>query len=165
MATSKVLLISEGVKMKSLIEEYHDSLKQVEKTKAKAGQDDQRILANMVSDLNFALEWLKSGRMPGSRRGVERLASYQRERPIDPVLIQTYISNPDCQLEFHVSERDSERIEDALFVLTKREREMYLMSRGSGLSYGEIASLLNVAKSTVQTTINRAEKKIVKNLS
>jgi positive control factor len=33
---------------------------------------------------------MSTGRRPGLRRGIERRAAYQKERPFDPILIQTY---------------------------------------------------------------------------
>lgn len=51
------------------------------------------------------------------------------------------------------------RLEDALSVLSKREKEVYLMSRGCGLSYSEIACYVIISRSAVQKMIERAESK------
>ncbi len=64
------------------------------------------------------------------------------------------------QQEHAIGEWDKIRLEDALSLLTEREREVYLMSRGYCLTYREIARYLNITCSTVQSMIERAEKKI-----
>lgn len=45
----------------------------------------------MASDLQYALEWLKTAKWPGNRRGVERRAAYQCMLPVDPQLLQKII--------------------------------------------------------------------------
>lgn len=46
--------------------------------------------------------------------------------------------------------------------LTSLEKEVYIMARVGYMSYQEIAKLLRIAKSSVQTMIGRAERKIKK---
>lgn len=131
---------------------------------------DGPLIGGMISDLQYAIDWMKSGRRPGTRRGVERLAAYQRERPMDPLVMQSYVSSAqgdpykmiDEEPVHHLTRDEKERLEDALSVLTKKEREVYLMSRGFCLSYAEIANYLCVSRSAVQDTVERAEKKIAK---
>lgn len=62
--------------------------------------------------------------------------------------------------EHTTSKWEKIRIEKALLIVTKREREVYLISRGLCLSYREIANHLSISRRTVQTMIERAEKKI-----
>lgn len=154
--------------MYQLIAEYKETLKVVRNLHSEADEKDKKIIGGMISDLEYAIEWMSTGRRPGLRRGIERRAAYQRERPFDPVLMQTYFRSMNENIyswddhiqEDNVSPWDRERIEDALSVLTDREKEIYLMSRGYSLSFSEIASLLNLKKATVQNNIKRAEKKI-----
>jgi positive control factor len=155
--------------MIDLIQQYSDALKQARKMYKTANEEDKKIISGMISDLVYALEWMKTSRMPGNRRGIERRAAYQREKPFDPLLMQKFFrsSDPvykwdDHEKEHVITEWDRQRIEDALSVLTKREREVYLMSRGYSLSYSEIANYLCISSSSVQTMIERAEKKIQK---
>lgn len=154
--------------MNELISQYTDSLKIVRQLQKKANDKDKALLSGMASDLEFALTWMKTGRRPGNRRGVERLAAYQRERCYDPLVIQKffrstsdeYYWSEDGSEEDLISEWNRERIEQALARLTAREKEIYIMSRGAVMSYEQIAAMLAISKSTVQTTIQRAEKKI-----
>ncbi|MBP3950324.1 sigma-70 family RNA polymerase sigma factor [Bacillus suaedae] len=153
--------------MQDLLKQYGSTLYKLEKFKSSVCKDEQEIVSGMISDLRFTIEWLRTGKRPGARRGIERRAAYQRERSEDPLVIQRYVRSTaddhnwtDIQQESCVTEWDRTRIEDALSVLTEREKEMYLMSRGGMMSFEQIARMLVVSKSTVQTTIERAEKKI-----
>lgn len=158
--------------MQQLIEEYKQSLKAARGMYTKASNEDKKIISGIISDLEFAIEWMTTGRRPGNRRGIERRATYQREKPFDPLLMQKFFrsSEPVYEWDHHEKEDvitswDRERIEDALSVLTDREREVYLMSRGYCLTYSEIANYLCISSSSVQTMIERAEKKIKRRIN
>jgi RNA polymerase sigma factor (sigma-70 family) len=147
--------------VEQLIKEYKESLKTVRQLQLRINPDnkDKTVLGSMASDLQYSIDWMNTGRRPGNRRGAERLAAYQREKPIDPIYFQNFVANPAPQ-KCTVKDSDKQRIEDALSVLTERERKIYLMARGQCLSYEQIAEYLYVSKSTVQTTVERAAKKI-----
>lgn len=148
--------------MEDLIKEYTEGLKRIRKAQQESTDvEDKRILSSMASDLQYALDWLKSGRCPENRRGVERLAAYQRERAVDPFILQSMVDQFSRRRECTVTEWDRLRIREALSVLTKREREVFLMSRAENFSYEQIAVQLGISKSSVQTMISRAEQKIV----
>jgi positive control factor len=158
--------------MEKLLKQYIETLKATKNLLEKAADEDKPIIRGMISDLEFAIEWMSTGRRPGNKRGIERRAAYQREKPFDPLLMQKFFrsSDPvykwdDHEKEHVITEWDRQRIEDALSVLTKREREVYLMSRGYSLSYSEIANYLCISSSSVQTMIERAEKKIQKRIN
>lgn len=156
-----------GEAVQDLIRQYNKALYQVNKAKQTASEEELKILGSMASDLQYALEWMRTAKRPGNRRGIERRAAYQREKSFDPLLMQRYFRSEETMYEWDegqkeaaISEWDRIRIEDALSTLTEREKEVYLMSRGHCLSYEMIASYLEVSKGTVQTMIERAEKKI-----
>lgn len=156
-----------------LIYEYKQSLKTAREMYTNASEEDKKIIIGMISDLEYAIEWMKTSRMPGNRRGIERRAAYQREKPFDPLLMQKYFRSTeeevyewdDHKQEDKLSDWDMQRIEDALSVLTEKEKEVYLMSRGHCLSYSQIANYLCISSSSVQTMVNRAENKIRKRIS
>ncbi|RLQ00454.1 sigma-70 family RNA polymerase sigma factor [Geobacillus stearothermophilus] len=157
--------------MEELLKQYRESLRLAKKLLEKASDEDKKIIRGMISDLEFAIEWMTTGRRPGNRRGIERRAAYQREKPFDPLLMQKFFrsSEPTYEWDDHekesvITEWDRQRIEDALSVLTDREREVYLMSRGYCLTYSEIANYLCISSSSVQTMIERAERKIKKRI-
>lgn len=159
--------------MQDLIKQYNTTLKQLREAQKDAKEEDVKILTDMISDITYSLEWMKNARRPGNRRGIERLAAYQRERTCDPLLMQRYFRSMDDNLyewdnrqqEHAIGEWDKIRLEDALSLLTEREKEVYLMSRGYCLTYREIARYLDITCSTVQSMIERAEKKIARQVN
>jgi positive control factor len=104
--------------------------------------------------------------MLGNRRGIERRATYQLEKPFDPLLMQKYFRSieeevyewDDHKQEDKLSDLDIQRIEDALSVLT--EKGVYLMSRGHCLSYSQITNYLCISRGAVQKMIERTDRKI-----
>ncbi|MDM5235321.1 sigma-70 family RNA polymerase sigma factor [Bacillus cereus] len=158
--------------MQDLIKQYNTTLNQLREAQKDAKEEDLKILTDMISDISYSLEWMKKARRPGNSRGIERLAAYQRERVCDPLLMQRYFRSMDDNLyewdnhqqEHAIGEWDKIRLEDALSLLTEREKEVYLMSRGYCLTYREIARYLGVTCSTIQSMIERAEKKIARQI-
>ncbi|SDH70527.1 RNA polymerase sigma-70 factor, ECF subfamily [Aneurinibacillus thermoaerophilus] len=162
--------------MEQLKKEYSKAINQLRKLRESMDEEQKKaegsLIGGMISDLQFALDWMKSGRRPGNRRGVERLAAYQKEKLTDPILLQRYcrsIPYDPYEMIGHKKEDtitldDKQRLEYAMSTLTAREKEIYLMSRGSGLTHDQIAQYLLISPGTVKTTIHRAEKKIAKQL-
>jgi positive control factor len=155
--------------MEKLLFSYNEQLITTRSMLKNASDRDKSLLNGMIRDLQFAIEWMETGRQPGNKRGVERLAAYQRERPFDPLLMQRFFRSQDetyswddAENESVITSAEQEMIEDALSVLTAKEKEVYLMSRGHCLSYSQIANCLCISSSSVQTMIERAEKKIAK---
>lgn len=159
--------------MNELILSYKQALRDVRMMYKQASDEDKKTISGMVSDLEYALEWMQTAKCPGVRRGIERRAAYQREKSFDPLMMQRYFRSMDDDPytmidrpeESVISESDQYRIEDALSVLTDREKEVYLMSRGHCLSFEKIADMLRITKSSVQTMIERADKKIAQQIS
>ncbi|WP_034757877.1 sigma factor-like helix-turn-helix DNA-binding protein [Rossellomorea vietnamensis] len=155
--------------MERLLLSYKENLSKAKRMAKETSGRDKSLLDGMIRDLQFAIEWMETGRQPGNKRGVERLAAYQRERPFDPLLMQRFFRSQEETYAWDKSENESvissaeqEMIDDALSVLTTKEKEVYLMSRGHCLSYSQIANYLCISSSSVQTMIERAEKKISK---
>lgn len=81
--------------MEELIKEYKESLKAIKQAKETVEEEELKIYSEMISDLEFALEWMQTVRRPGNRRGIDRRAAYQREKICDPLLIQRYFRSID----------------------------------------------------------------------
>lgn len=159
--------------MEDLIFEYRRSLKEARKmynpfkeidpTKITAKQaTDKKLISSMISDLEYTIEWLEKGRQPGAKRGYDRRDSYKRMLIKDPKIIETFSKGINKESDKEVSSWDIERINDALSVLTNREKEIFLLNKVQLYSYEEIADVLGVSKSTVQTNMKRAENKMMK---
>ncbi|MBP3951142.1 sigma factor-like helix-turn-helix DNA-binding protein [Bacillus suaedae] len=145
--------------MQLLIQEYKESLRRIEKAKPTATEEDRIHLGSMASDLRYAIEWMQSGRRPGHRRGIERRAAYQNEQPLDPLLMQSFVAESSTS-HTGISEYEKERIEDALSILTGREKEVYLLVRGEAYTRTEAARLLGICKGTINNIMKRCDEKI-----
>ncbi|MEI2466639.1 sigma-70 family RNA polymerase sigma factor [Niallia taxi] len=118
-------------------------------------------------DMEYALSWMKYGHAPGTVRGIERRAVYQNSKIMDPLLMQRFFRSEETEYSWDREEKEnsistSERLDinEVLSILTDKEKEFYLMSKGYSLSCSEIAKKMNVSRQTVNSTIKRAEKKI-----
>ncbi|MGG0641554.1 sigma-70 family RNA polymerase sigma factor [Bacillus altitudinis] len=161
--------------MQDLLIEYKRSLKDARKRyeqlkdkeeKQMSDQDkhDQKMIASMVSDLEYVVEWLEIGREPGARRGLDRRSVYQRTILANPEVLEALSHEYTLiqEKEREVSERDKRRIDEALSVLTDREKDVFFMHTTQGLSFSEIAIMLDVKKGTVQKHMERARTKMSK---
>ncbi|MGD6871211.1 sigma-70 family RNA polymerase sigma factor [Sutcliffiella horikoshii] len=153
--------------MDELIKEYQQSLKEVRNLQENADEKDKQIISGMIRDLEFAITWMKTSKRPGSKRGIERRGVYQNTKLLDPLMMQKYFrSEETCYCwdeapkEHVISTGDKQRIEDALSLLTEKEKEIYLMCKGHSLGYAKIAKQLGIKKTTVQTIIKRCERKL-----
>lgn len=118
--------------------------------------------------------------MPGSRRGAERRAAYEKEWPADPfrmdmpgkyyrsvgaVYIVEPVSNYGIE-EPEIDEDDRETIrlfiDDILSCLSEREREVFELRHVGGLEYHEIAEELGTTVGSVYNLLQRADEKLKK---
>lgn len=111
----------------------------------------------MISNLDYAIEWLETGRRPGNKRGIERYAAYQREIPTD--IVQRFM-NPAPKLELDYTDEQRLQAEFIVSIMSERERQCYEMHYIGLYSLDDIALELDMAKGTVQTYIKRANAKV-----
>jgi positive control factor len=149
-----------------LIAEYRKSLRLANKMKRELEnkknltlreEEDINVISSMISDLEYALEWMRSGRNPDSRRGIDKKGVYLTDPAILDVLP---VPNIFKSMAKEITDFDREIIDDALCTLTSREKDIFFMIKVEGLTFENTADLLGVKKSTVQTHLERAEKKI-----
>jgi RNA polymerase sigma factor (sigma-70 family) len=131
---------------------------------ANASAADKDVISGMVSDCEYVIEWLSTGKMPGNRRGIERRAAYQREKLMDPLRMQAYVQGNTAGSPSNISEGQRFRIEEALRRLSDRERECYVMAHGQCFSFSYIADLLKISKGSVENYVKRAQAKISQDL-
>ncbi|MBC1499388.1 sigma-70 family RNA polymerase sigma factor [Listeria weihenstephanensis] len=145
--------------MNDLIREYNQALRELEALRVIASEDDSAIIGGMMSDVRYALEWMRSARMPGNRRGIERRSSYQREVSIDSVQLQAYVRNQETN-ESTVSAWDKEKIDNCLSILSDQQKDCFYMHVAKLYSLEDVATILGLQKTTVQNHVERAKKKI-----
>jgi RNA polymerase sigma-70 factor (ECF subfamily) len=139
-----------------LIREYSNEKKQLElyrqtidRTHA-YGQVEAQIVSGMIGEMQYALSWMKRGRRPGNRRGIERQKVYNRA--VLAKLVQEQMPN--------LTENEKRKIVDALFELTPRERKCFILHMAYGLTFQEIADMMKLSKSSVQVFLQRAKRKL-----
>ncbi|MED1711728.1 sigma-70 family RNA polymerase sigma factor [Bacillus thuringiensis] len=151
-----------------LIDEYTVGKQDLEKFKAKLDiydkdKDDVEkrknftLINGMISDMDYSLDWMKKGRRPGNRRGVDRQSVYQRTALIDMDLFPSLDLTPSKRV---LSDEEKKKIIDVLLEMSSRERQCYLMHMAQGMSYGQIAEELEISRRTVQQYVERAKKKV-----
>ena len=156
--------------MQDLLKEYKETRRQLnrayearrEGVKVLDNQaiTERQLLSEMISDVEYVIEWLETGRRPGNKRGIERRAAYEREKLMDPVRMQAFVARGTAGSPCNLTEWQRFQLEDALSSLTERERECYELTHGEGFSFEETARLLKITKSSVQTLVTRAQIKI-----
>jgi RNA polymerase sigma factor (sigma-70 family) len=122
--------------------------------------DDRKHINSMISDCQLVIEKLNRGFSPAAGRRMSRLSMLQRETLTDPKLMQSYIRNSFANSPFNLNDWERFRLEDAMYRLSDRERECYLLAIGECYSFADIAELFGINKGSVQTNVERARKKI-----
>ncbi len=122
-------------------------------------------VSRIISDMEYCVSWMKNKRQPELKRPIERRSLAQRTAPISEDILCNlafYASPTIEEVEYKMSSFDMNRIETAMQHLTKREREIYMCIVVEEMSFSKCAELFGVAKGTIQVTVNRAKKKISK---
>ena len=115
-------------------------------------QDDEaRTVSGMLSDMRYALDWMRRGRRPGSRRGAERHDIYRRRELLAS-------AEP-------LTDEDRRKLLDCVAVMTERELTCWLLHMAHGLTYSEIGDRLGVSRASVQKFIERARSKVQRAIS
>lgn len=125
---------------------------------------ERQVIGEMISECDYAIEWMRTGRRPGAMRGIERP---YRVTPWDPGWFDYYQSPSGFTIERdeskkQLSDLDRFRVSEAMRGLSERERQCFVMYHVDMMSFEEIGFELHIGKSTVQTHIERARKKIEK---
>lgn len=111
-------------------------------------KEEAGTVSEMLSDMRYALTWLKRGRRPGSRRGIE-ITDVYRQREI-------YIKLSGKE----ITDAERLRLVDALLALSDRERTCFLLHMAQGLTLLEISSKLNLSRGAAYEYVKRAKAKL-----
>lgn len=118
------------------------------------------IINSMISEIYYDIEWLETAREPGLKRGISNRSRYQRTALIDDIERLSYLVNIEQENQREATEDEIERIYSMLNNLSDKERTAYLAVKGQNHSFAEAAEILGVSKSTVQSYVDRAQKKL-----
>ncbi|WP_252863293.1 sigma factor-like helix-turn-helix DNA-binding protein [Paenibacillus riograndensis] len=143
-----------------MLPDYQISLRGAEQLYRHADADDKKVIAGMISDCEYVVEWLSTGRQPGNKRGIERRAGYEREILLEPMRMQIFTRHTNAVNSEGLSEDQQLRLEYIMALLSKRERECYMLANGEGFSHVAIAEMLTISAGSVSEYIQRAQRKI-----
>lgn len=132
----------------------------VEKVDAEEEHPDIKTIRGMMTDVIEVIRWLHTGRQPGNRRGVERLAGYQRWVLLDPLKMQAFLQPSAAGSYVRLTDYERFQLEQSLSLLSDRERACYTMVHGQAYSLAKAAEVLGISKGAVDTYIQRAQAKI-----
>lgn len=139
--------------LQDLIKEYKKSLRLL-----RTANTVPLHYSSMVSDTQYAIEIMTTGKIPGTKWTIARWPVVKREIPVDPQVMAKYVSDrkpvepaPDGVVQL---------LEEVLSELTEREREAYRLVRGEKFSFSQAAKFMGCKKGSVQNFVARAEKKI-----
>jgi len=136
----------------ALIAEYTTGIKALSRYKKSLDptnpdhEAEARTVSGMLSDMRYALDWMRRGRRPGSRKGAERRDIYRRRE----LLAKT---EP-------LTEEERQKLLDCMAVMTERELTCWLLHMAQGFTYAEIGAKLELSRRTVQQYVERARKKV-----
>lgn len=141
------------MRLEGLIREYKRSLRLLRHAKVKP-----LYYGSMVSDTQWAIRYMETGHIPGTKWSVARWSRPKREIPVDPLIMSRYVRNqepveaaPDWMVIF---------LERLMKSLTPLEKDAYELVRGRAYSFSQAGRLLGCAKGAAQSYVRRAEKKI-----
>ena len=77
----------------------------------------------------------------------------------DPVLHDTHLAGPDVQVQ---EQEINEDLSAAIEALPDRFREVFLLCEGEGMSYEQVATILDIPLKTVSTRLYRARQRLLK---
>lgn len=140
--------------IEKLIKEYAAETRYLEKYRSALDTTDPLVaeeantVSGMISDMRYALEWMRRGRRPGNRRGAD-IKDIYRQRELYTKLQPT-----------ELTVNDQRNLALILLELSTRERTCFLLHMAHGLTYAEIGDKLKVSKETVRTFVDRAKSKV-----
>ncbi|MTD30171.1 sigma factor-like helix-turn-helix DNA-binding protein [Planomicrobium sp. YIM 101495] len=156
----------------SLIEEYRRGKSDLNKKLKLLEQDavvnevDIRLVTDMIADMEYAIEWLRSGRQPNVYQGIDKKAVYQK------MMFETMDFIPDIAEQLDINDHQLRltpyqriKITNVLAVLSTRERQCYLLHTTQQMSVEEVAKEAGIKKGTAQKYIERARIKVKKIVS
>lgn len=136
------------------LEAYRDHLQGTEPNEQTA--DEIAVVEGMIAEMNYAIEWMRTGRQPNRRRGVDIHDAYKRSILMDMDLL------PDTppEQESRITIVQKQAAVKVLMLLSPRELECYLLHASIGLSEREIAKSLKISRASVRKFVERAKYKV-----
>lgn len=128
--------------------------------------NDLTQINSMIESMSFSMEFMETGKEPGTYKGIDKKRVYQRQS----FASMDFIPDITEQLEegpkqLRMSAEEKIILADIFAALSYRERQCYILHEASGLSMGKIADEVGLKRRTVQQYIERARKKVAERVS
>ena len=121
--------------------------------------NEMKVIRSMISDMQYAIDWLVHAVEPGNRREISRRSRYQRTQYwSDMDLLSFNIIRDDCIDQ--ISDEDKKVLDEFLGLLTDREHDALISVIGKNNTYEETAEYMGISRSSVQVLVNRAMEKL-----
>ena len=149
-----------------LIPQYKEGRKGLQIMKHELSDDeldrmDQTEVNSMIDSMSFSLEWMETGRQPGTYRGADKRDAYRVKQYDEMDIIPDITEQLEKEREPLYMDREQRKALIQLFrSFSDRERQCYVMHEAEQLSMGKIADKLEISKGTVQMYIKRARVKV-----
>lgn len=138
-----------------------DMIKGLEETEE--DKEDKRLLNNMKNEVEYIINWLKIGYDPDNPQGINIKHAYDITKLENMDVLPDL--NKEIRKEFKVSEKDRKTMTRLLLSLSDRERDCFILRIAHEMTLQEIATDLDISISSVQTYLERVDKKTSKALS
>ncbi|MCO7125099.1 sigma-70 family RNA polymerase sigma factor [Sporolactobacillus shoreicorticis] len=134
-----------------LIDEYSRTMHELQNYHDKVNKEnivEREAVNRLISNLSYSLTWMRNGKEPGNRkdwgsRSLYQMTQFEPDMDLYPCL------DLDPERE-SVSDEDKQRIVDALMTLSVRERQVFILTEGYGLSQRQVAAELNLSRRRVR---------------
>ncbi|OLF26775.1 RNA polymerase subunit sigma-70 [Staphylococcus aureus] len=152
--------------MKDLLVEYRKTrlavLKKIKEIEKSANEiEDLPIYKNILSDIEYSIEWLKKGHEPGNYNAIDKSQCYLVDQQVINKVISESMYKKISTIEYSdIINNVNHKVNYALMRLTTTELECFIMIKCEKLTYRECADLLSIRIGTVQKYIERALNKI-----
>lgn len=150
--------------MIQLLNEYKKSRKELKNMIAQLDDtfqdiEDKKLLNSMITSVTYIIDWIESGGDPLEMRGVNINSVYHIKylpsMEIIPDITEQYEREP-----FTLTNEQKHMIACLFDSWSKRERDCFVMYVAEQKSMSEIAYVMGISKSAVQTNIDRAKIKV-----
>ncbi|WP_017379751.1 sigma-70 family RNA polymerase sigma factor [Paenisporosarcina sp. TG-14] len=155
-----------------LIQEYDEGRKQLGQKRNQLNRNDPStaqdltMINSMISEMSFAIEWMSTGKQPGTYKGTDERLVYQKRSFESMDLIPDITNQLDINdHQLRLSEKQKKVLVDVFASFSLRERQCYILHAAREMSMSDIAEEIGIKKRTVQQYIERARKKVQEKVS
>lgn len=150
-----------------LLHEYGIHKKDLERRQERLDRNDfhsKQDLAqinSMIESMNFSMEWLETGRQPGTFKGIDKKSIYQYQSFSNMDFLPDITEQlEEVPKQLYMTAEEKIILADIFASLSLRERQCYILHEASEMSMEKIADEVGIERRTVQQYIERAREKI-----